>query len=530
MRTIHTRVSFTAIALLAVALFAAPAMAQSNEELERFRADLLTYVGDVATLPAGIVGHLAKDGQSFEAAEKGIRDMSYDELRPMYASLNRVPYWRALPQLLNKAATQPNAVPSPLELAAVLNRPAGIDPELVRSQLLTLTRSLAAVPPEFVSPEFHGRVARIEREITGLDGPQVLELQTMVSEKLPEWRRELNRTPGGNAVGRPVEPLNHCGSGSLSAIVCEFNHVFAEIAAIPGKVADFAQSAANAVKNGILGIFSVLEDLMPTAQELIGTLGLDNPDWNAIANTVADNIRLPCPPQGAVIPGFGATGEIETSVHWAGTAGFLGNMVADVTPGDILTSVDLQAIAQVVNFPIQWLSRCLENAYDDNYKSAQEEHRDLVEARLDVVASTRASQTNVNASLAATSDIDSDVAKVEGKLDVIEAKADSMLNQQGDTIDFLGEWKNAFLRQQIEADLFRQSNTRLALFQLPHAVGGFLEMAGTIVSDTIQKRGAAGIDTRKAAAEYAKGIAEFNRGNFKGAYSFYRTAYQRAVN
>lgn len=97
-----------------------------------------------------------------------------------------MPYWRSLPQVLNKAATHPNAVPSPLELAAVLNRPVGIDPELVRSQLLTLTRSLAAVPPEFVSPEFHVRVQRIESEITKLDGNRVLELQTMVQERLPE--------------------------------------------------------------------------------------------------------------------------------------------------------------------------------------------------------------------------------------------------------------------------------------------------------------------------------------------------------
>jgi hypothetical protein len=269
---------------------------------------------------------------------------------------------------------------------------------------------------------------------------------------------------------------------------------------------------------------------MPTPEELIGTLGLDDPDWEAIASTVADNIRIPCPPQGAVIPGFGPTGEIETSVQWAGTAGFLGNMVADVTPGDILTSVDLQAIAQVVNFPIQWLSRCLENAYDENYKTAQETHRNLVETNLDVVASTRASQTSVNVSLAATADIDSDVAKVEGKLDVIEAKADSMLTQQGDTIDYLGEWKNAFLRQLIEADLFRQSNTRIALFQLPQSVGGYLEMVGAIVSDTIQKRASAGVSVRTASEQYSKGLAEFNRGNFKDAYSFYRTAYQRAVN
>jgi hypothetical protein len=529
MRTLHTRVSFTAVALLAVALFAAPAMAQSDEELERFRSDLLTYVGDVAQLPEHMVGHLNRSGQSFEAAEKGIREMSYDDLRPMYASLNRVPYWRSLPQVLNKAATSPNAVPSPLELAAVLNRPVGIDPELVRSQLLTLTQSLAAVPPEFVSPEFHARVQRIESEIKGLDGNQVLELQTMVQQRLPEWKHQLDRTPGGNAVARPIDTQNHC-AGGLSGIICEFNHVFDEIAAIPGKVAQFAQDAANAVKNGILSIFTALQDLMPTPQELIGALGLDNPDWQAIANTVADNIRIPCPSQGAIIPGFGATGTIEASVQWSGTAGFLGNMVADVTPGDILTSVDLQAIAQVVNFPIQWLSRCLENAYDENYKAAQETHRDLVETNLDVVLSTRASEESVSVSLAATADIDSDVAKVEGKLDVIEAKSDAMLAQQGDTIDFLGEWKNAFLRQLIEADLFRQANTRLALFQLPESVGGYLEMVGTIVSNTIQKRGAAGVDTRKAATEYAKGVAEFNSGHYKDAYTFYRSAYQRAVN
>lgn len=517
------------VTLLALAILAAPAFAQSDEELEIFRADLLTYVADVSKLPSGVIRDIAKD-QSIDEAQEGIRKMSYDELRPMYASLNRVPYWRSLPQVLNKAVTSPRAVPSPLELAAVLNRPTTIDPELVRAQLLTLTKSLGEVPAEFVSPEYHNRISRLDREIRALDGTQVLELQSMVHQRLPEWRGQLERTPGGNATGRPVEAMNHCGSGSLSAILCEFNHVFAEIADLPNKVANFATNAVNTIKSGILSIFSALEDLMPSAQQLISRVGLSNPNWNQIAQTVADNIRIPCPPDGMVIPGFGATGDIETSVQWANTAGFLGNMVADVTPGDILTSVDLQAIAQVVNFPIQWLSRCLDNAYQDKYEEAQEDHRDLVEERLDVVASTRASQLSVNGSLAATADIDSDVAKVEGKLDVIEAKTDAILDQQGDTIDFLGNFKSSWLRQLIEADLYRQSNTRLALFQLPKSVGGQLETVAAIVSDTLQKRKAAGVDVRKAADEYAKGATEFNRGNFKAAYSFFRSSYQRAVN
>lgn len=529
MKTMQKRISLTSILLL-IALAATPVIAQTDQELEVFRADLLTYVGEISRLPSNVIAPLQKEGQSVADAEASVRELTYEELRPMYATLNRVPYWRGLPQILKNSVTKPEAVPTPLELAAALNRPPGVDPEFVRAHLLTLTRTFASVPREYVSAEYHGRVQRIEAEIRKLDVAQVLELQSMIQQRIPDWKRQLDRTPGANAAGRPVTVLSDCGSGSLTAILCEFGNVMSEIGAIPGKVLVFAADAVFEIINGILKIFTDLVDLIPTPEELVQSIGLLDANWGQIAQTVGDNLRLPCPSQGTVIPGFGPTGEMDTWLTWAQTAGFLGNMIADVTPGDILTSVDAQAVAQVANFPIQWLSRCLENAYNDNYEAAESENWDLVQENLDVFVSTRASQESVGVSLAATADIDDDVARAEAKLDAIEAKADAMLSQQHETIDFLAEWKSSFLRQLIEADLFRQANTRIALFQLPASVGGYLEMAGAIVSDTIARRGAAGLNMQKASAEYAKGVAELGRANYKDAYTFFRSAYQRAVN
>jgi hypothetical protein len=88
--------------------------------------------------------------------------------------------------------------------------------------------------------------------------------------------------------------------------------------------------------------------------------------------------------------------------------------------------------------------------------------------------------------------------------------------------------KDELLRLQIHADLATaDSATPVAVFVLPAAKNGYLELVRTIVVQMITDL--AGSRTAEANALLAQGDAHKNAGNFKSAYSSYRKAYQTAA-
>jgi hypothetical protein len=88
--------------------------------------------------------------------------------------------------------------------------------------------------------------------------------------------------------------------------------------------------------------------------------------------------------------------------------------------------------------------------------------------------------------------------------------------------------KDELLRLQIHADLATaDSATPVAIFVLPAAKNGYLELVRTIVVQMITDL--AGSRTAEANALLAQGDAHKNAGNFKSAYSSYRKAYQTAA-
>lgn len=160
------------------------------------------------------------------------------------------------------------------------------------------------------------------------------------------------------------------------------------------------------------------------------------------------------------------------------------------------------------------------------------------------------SEVNVNGAQTEVTDVTTDVAKVEAKLDRlgpalddieattvrtiqnadrlettslrhdatadrIESKVDQLKIQQGDTSDLLADLEKAQLRMLIEADLVRQSNTRIALFQLPASIGGHLELVQSIVEETLQRRAAAGIDVRSSLTLVKDAVRDYGFRNYK---------------
>jgi hypothetical protein len=141
----------------------------------------------------------------------------------------------------------------------------------------------------------------------------------------------------------------------------------------------------------------------------------------------------------------------------------------------------------------------------------------LVTTRLDVAVSTRASQAS----------LDSLTTFVNSRLDVAVSTRASQasLDALSATVDEQGALA---LRMEIESDLSEPSH-QVALFQLPAAQDGYLELTREIVADTIANMQAAGQPVGNAVKHLGSGDAAADAGDFKRAYDWYGKAYRAAA-
>jgi hypothetical protein len=85
------------------------------------------------------------------------------------------------------------------------------------------------------------------------------------------------------------------------------------------------------------------------------------------------------------------------------------------------------------------------------------------------------------------------------------------------------------LRTEIEENLAGNRERPVALFETPTSQGGYLDLVGTIVAQTIANIQSAGGDVGDALADLAAADASKAAGRFKKAYDQYREAYQDAA-
>lgn len=564
------RKNIIALAVL-LSLAGLPLVAQ-QDDAEQVRADLLTYVHGLARISPAVMARYGATGDSLTRSEEAILKMTPDELRAMKAQLDRVPFWRDVPAIVAYTATRPNGVPLPSEIARSFTPAVTINPDAVRQPLLAFVRAFRSVPAEKVDPSYQKRIARVEELINNATPEELMSLNGELQKHTPEWNNLLSSASQGKLTASDMAKLrphtDSCGQ-DFAGVICEINAIIGDVANFFNSLPQYATNAFNSIKN----IFTNLAGQLPTSWSAAANLlGLNNVNWSQVATTAQTYAKLPCPQKDFQLTPFGRVGDIRTYVNFSGTIGFAGNTISDVMPGDILTSLDLQALMKVINFPIQWLSRCLQNSWQDEMKNAEQAHFDLVERNLDVVVSTRASQTSVDAVQAQEVNTSGDVAKVEAKLDRLNTTADAIENttktiiattdrteavanrlettsirldttatrlegkvdnlqlQQGQTSDTLKDFQAQMLRMLIEKDLLRAANDKISLFQLPQKVGGYLELARSIVEQTLANRQAAGVNTASAAKDLASAVQQYGMNNYKSAYSFLRSAYQKAVN
>jgi hypothetical protein len=530
------------IPTMAAADVAAAFQPRLEPSSETFRAEMLDYLAGMRQLPATSQAALGTDMSAIDRAEAAVRAMSDAELGALQATMNRSPYWRQVPAALGSI--------SPRDIAMRLDTtPATAGVEAVRKTLQALISNFRSIPAERVDPTYQERINRVEQFIAGASAEELLQLGAEIQARTPEWNQQLAAAAEGRSFvsSNSVSAQGHCGR-SFEGVICEIGHIINSIGTFfTTTLPNYATKLINDLKN----IFTNLVGALPTSVgALANMIGLNSINWTEVAGALDTYGRLPCPAAGVDLPGFGKVGEIRTATNYAGTIGFAGQAIQDLTPSDIMTSANLQAITIVANFPVQWLGRCLQNAWEDNYSTMQEKHRDLVHKNLDVEASTRATQTSVDGTQAQTNDLDNDVAKVEGKLDALDSqldrieitslrldgksfdledKIDNLQVQQGQTSDILDELRLHYLRMLIEADLLGNSNFKISLFQLPEQHGGFLEMAAAIVELTLQKRQAAGVKIQTAIRDYNEAVAALQSGAYKSAYDSLRKAYSKSV-
>src|SRR6185437_417058 len=102
----------------------------------------------------------------------------------------------------------------------------------------------------------------------------------------------------------------------------------------------------------------------------------------------------------------------------------------------------------------------------------------------------------------------------------------TILKKADTLIANLNTFKDLQLRMEMEQNLdSNQGEGPIALFQLPAAFGGYLEVVKSVVTETLAKEAAVGNPSPKAMIYLTQANAAFTAGTYKTAYQLYRKAY-----
>ncbi len=258
-----------------------------------------------------------------------------------------------------------------------------------------------------------------------------------------------------------------------------------------------------------------------------------------------------------------AAGYTQTDVEIAADAALAADFILEVVPTD-LVSLPVRIVAVAVWAVTQGVLRGFEHLYniasacdDADHQALLTQNLDvkvstlatqvsvntlitnlstlstLVTQNLDVKVSTRATQTSVDTLLTNVNTLQTSVTVfhneftansivVNNKLDAANTKLDNLAI----TVSDQGALN---LRIHIEDDLADPGNHPLALFEVPEANGGHLNLVRSIVADTIAKMQATGQGVGNAPAFLAAGDAARAAGAYKSAYANYGKAYRAAA-
>jgi hypothetical protein len=258
-----------------------------------------------------------------------------------------------------------------------------------------------------------------------------------------------------------------------------------------------------------------------------------------------------------------AAGITQTDVEIAADAAFAADVILEAVPTDLI-SVAVRIAAVIVWAVPHTTLRAFEHLYNIASACDDADHQALVAQNLDVQVSTRATQvsvdtliTNLNtlstlvnsrldvavstrATQTSVNTLITNVNTLQNSLDVfhneftanaivVNNKLDAANTKLDDLAITVSDQGALNLRIHIEADLADPGNHPLALFEVPEANGGHLNLVRSIVADTIAKMQATGQGVGNAQAFLAAGDAARAAGAYKSAYANYGKAYRAAA-
>lgn len=311
--------------------------------------------------------------------------------------------------------------------------------------------------------------------------------------------------------------------------------VFAEIGALPGEIETFFLGMFGDIESFFENILAELIKVVPTtpaeALALIesGT-GIDfsSTAWISTILSQVPTLEPPCPSADTVIPGIGTVGTKQAEFLCERKLEWLAGMLYDIAPSDTYF-VPVKLAAAGAYYPINYLCLCVESEAAVAFADAQSAHRTHTAAQLDLTLSSRSTQVSVDSLNAGLTDVTGDVAAVETKLDILEAKLDNLQSTQGDQDDYLRLFKDLLVRIEIENNLLENRPDAVASFQMPEAFGGLLEKVRDAVADSIRMSLEAGQNVYGAESDLSRADALVSVGDFLNAFEAYRAAYTAAT-
>ncbi len=238
-----------------------------------------------------------------------------------------------------------------------------------------------------------------------------------------------------------------------------------------------------------------------------------------------------------------AAGITQTDVEIAADAALAADAVLEAIPNDLISEA-VRAIAVLAWAVPQATLRGFEHEYniasacdDADHQALVQQSLDglistvnslssLVNSRLDVAVSTRATQASLTAFNA---EFTANATVVNSKLDSI-GTAVGNANDKLDALTITVNDQGALdLRLKIEEDLSQPGAHPIALFEVPASAGGYLGLTRDIVADTIAKMQATGQGTGNAQSFLNAGDAAVAAHDYKSAYADYGKAYRAAA-
>jgi hypothetical protein len=258
-----------------------------------------------------------------------------------------------------------------------------------------------------------------------------------------------------------------------------------------------------------------------------------------------------------------AAGFTQTDVEAAADASLIADGILEIVPTDLI-SVPVRIVAVLIWAGVQATQRAFEHLYniasacdDADHQALVTQNLDvkvstratqvsvdalitnltalstLVNSRLDVTVSSRASQTSVDTLLTNVNTLQNSVTVFHNEFTansiVVNNKLDSANTKLDNLAITVSDQGALNLRIHIEDDLADPGNHPLALFEVPEANGGHLNLVRSIVADTIAKMQATGQGVGNAQAFLAAGDAAKAAGAYKSAYANYGKAYRAAA-